>query len=167
MCPTALSGLKSSLYASHLSTSALRINTLIFFKTLTLSLSLSLSLNTHTPTHSYYVGLVDNGQAPPEEAFTSPLSSILLVADISGFTKLSKHLLSTKGKDGPDLTSQYLNKYFHIMVCTRASRHVLCILKLTYKNGTLKPWRAIWYYVLLAELCGILSFFISLRRVLN
>ena len=135
MCPTALSGkdVKSSLYASHLSTSALRINTLIFFKTLTLSLSLSLSLNTHThtPTHSYYVGLVDNGQAPPEEAFTSPLSSILLVADISGFTKLSKHLLSTKGKDGPDLTSQYLNKYFHIMVCTR-------ILKLTYKNGALK-----------------------------
>ena len=128
MCPTALSGkdVKSSLYASHLSTSALRINTL----TLTLSLSLCLSLS-HTPTYSYYVGLVDNGQAPPEEAFTSPLSSILLVADISGFTKLSKHLLSTKGKDGPDLTSQYLNKYFHIMVCTR-------ILKLTYKNGALK-----------------------------
>jgi len=65
----------------------------------------------------YYEKLVDEGKQVPEAGWKSPISSILLVADISGFTALSKYLLESKGKDGPDLTSQYLNQYFHRMMC--------------------------------------------------
>ena len=54
----------------------------------------------------YFEKLVEEGKSPPEAEHAVPISSILLVADISGFTKLSKYLLETKGKDGPDLTSQ-------------------------------------------------------------
>ena len=56
----------------------------------------------------FFENVVAAGDPPPESELVQPISSILLVADISGFTKLSKFLLETKGKDGPDLTSQYV-----------------------------------------------------------
>ncbi len=38
----------------------------------------------------YFEGLVETGQAPPAKEHMTPISCILLVADISGFTALSK-----------------------------------------------------------------------------
>ena len=61
----------------------------------------------------HYETLVEEDKQPPKAEHITEMECVLVVADISGFTALSKYLLETKGKDGPDLTSQCVQSRAH------------------------------------------------------